>query len=448
MKRKRTKPLIRLLSSQWAKLGLATVFSVFISVCAKAQTAGDDTKPVRDLNSELRNRTWSIYAQGGVSWATGVWYPNENAKRSYNQSPAVGGGVDFTIRPWVRIGAEYLYSRYRREQRYSEIDANAVPAKTYGNYMMNTHNVKVGAGFNFMEFWPARRAQWLNIWLGTGVGHTFARGNEYGIYFSNTVTQGGVTKPLTGGTSISNDMEVTITGNVKTTNRHESFNKFYIPASLNVEADLCRNVTLGLKGEMDWLLNREDIAPKNLIYGLVTLRYNFVPSRAKALTKYYDGQVSMLNDRVNTLMADVESANSRLQDAEAAKARLESENADLQRRLNDCEEEKARAAVQELPSHYVQFGHDKSAVTKEEAEKLRAFAQTVQGRPLKLVAEASTPGTKQYNQKLSERRLSRVMKILKKEGFLHKNLYWSIAIGADNGKPSAEGRRVTITVQE
>ena len=48
-----------------------------------------------------------------------LWYQNLDAKRSYKQSPAVGGGVDFTIRPWVRVGAEYLWSRYRREQRFS-----------------------------------------------------------------------------------------------------------------------------------------------------------------------------------------------------------------------------------------------------------------------------------------------------------------------------------------
>lgn len=74
----------------------------------------------QNLNSELRRNTWSIYAEGGLSWATDVWYQNLNAKRSYNQSPAVGGGIDFTIRPWVRVGVEYLWSRYRREQRFSQ----------------------------------------------------------------------------------------------------------------------------------------------------------------------------------------------------------------------------------------------------------------------------------------------------------------------------------------
>lgn len=204
--------------------------------CTPSRTAGGEIvlTPPRDLNSELRHRTWSFYTQGGLSWATGVWYRNLDAKRSYRQSAAAGGGFDLTIRPWVRVGAEYIWSRYRREQRLSALDAKAMPVKAYGNYMMNIHNAKLGVGLNLMEIWPERRAQWLNIWAGTGAGYTFGRGNEYGIHFSNTLTQGGQTTPLTGGASISNDDAITITGNVRTTNRHERFNAFYIPASLHV----------------------------------------------------------------------------------------------------------------------------------------------------------------------------------------------------------------------
>ena len=135
-----------------------------------------------------------------------------------------------TIRPWVRVGAEYLWSRYRREQRFSVLDTKTTPIKAYGNYLMNYHNAKLGLGFNFMELWPRRRAQWLNIWVGTGVGYTFAKGNEYGIYISNTQTQGGQTTPIGEGTTIGNDSEVTITGSIRSTNRHEKFNTLYVPA--------------------------------------------------------------------------------------------------------------------------------------------------------------------------------------------------------------------------
>lgn len=421
--------------------------------CTPSRTAGGEIvlTPPRDLNSELRHRTWSFYTQGGLSWATGVWYRNLDAKRSYRQSAAAGGGVDLTIRPWVRVGAEYIWSRYRREQRLSALDAETMPVKAYGNYMMNLHNAKLGVGLNLMEIWPERRAQWLNIWAGTGAGYTFGRGNEYGIHFSNTLTQGGQTTPLTGGASISNDDAITITGNVRTTNRHERFNAFYIPASLHVEADLCRRLTVGLKGEADWLLNRGDIAPKGYAFALVTLRYNLVPSRARVQRAYYEGEISALGGQLDALRLEADRSRARADEAEEALRLAETRNADLQGLLSDCEECRARAEAEAVASaaptsHFVQFDHNSSHVGGAEAERLRAFARSVRGERLALVAEASTPGGEDYNVRLSERRLRRVVEILVGEGLSAGDLRPATAIGARNGKPSAEGRRVTITV--
>lgn len=435
-----------LLSGRMARAGLTVLLALFALSAAQAQTDEGSTKQdTRDQNSELRNRTWSIYAEGGLSWATDVWYPNLNAKRSYKLAPVVGGGVDYTIRPWVRVGAEYLWSRYRREQRLSQLDTKTMPVKAYGNYLMNFHNTKLSVGFNLMELWPRRRAQWLNIWAGTGVGYTFAKGNEYGIYISNTQTQGGTTTPLTEGASISNDDAITITGNVQTKNRHEKFNTFYVPASLHIEADVSRRFTVGLKGEMDWLFNRKGVAPKNLIFALATLRYNFVPSRARVQRAYYEGEIATLGDRVNALQREASETKAH---AEAERARLQQQNADLQRRLQDRENAKPAAAIAVQPSHFVQFDHNSSYISRTEAERLKAFAQSVRGKQLSIVAEASTSGSDSYNQQLSERRLTRVVEALLKEGFAPEELRPTTAIGEQNGKPAAEGRRVTITVEK
>ena len=449
MNKRRTKPLIPPHCGRWARMGLSVLFAAIVAVGAQAQTSGEgSTQPPQDRNSELRTRTWSVYAQGGVSWATDVWYQNLDAKRSYKQSPAVGGGVDFTIRPWVRVGAEYLWSRYRREQRFSQLDTKTMPVKAYGNYLMNFHNAKLGVGFNFMELWPARRAQWFNIWVGTGVGYTCARGNEYGMYFSNTKTVGGQTTPFTDGESIGNDGSVTVTGNVQTKNRHEQFNTFYVPASLHIEADVSRQFAIGLKGEMDWLFDRKDIAPKNFVFALATVRYNFVPSRAKVQRAYYQGELSTLGDRVNALQREAAEAKAHAEREAADRATLQQENTDLRSRLQDCETAKpAQTAAVQL-SHFVQFDHNSSYMSREEADRLRAFAQSVKGQKLALTAEASTPGNNDYNQQLSERRLSRVVEALVKEGFAPEDLHPTTAIGEQQGKPAAEGRRVTITIQQ
>ena len=439
------KSFILPLSGRWARVSLTALLVAVAAVGAKAQTNDDGvTQLPRNLNSELRTRTWSIYAQGGLSWATSVWYQNLDAKRSYKLSPAVGGGIDFTIRPWVRVGAEYLWTRYRREQRFSALDTKAMPVKAYGNYMMNLHNAKLGVGFNLMELWPSRRAQWLNIWAATGAGYAFAKGNEYGIWFSNTKTQDGATTPFVDGETVSNDDAITLTGNVRTKNRHEAFNSFYIPASLHIEADVSRRFTLGLKGEVDWMLNREGIAPKNLILALATVRYNFVPSRAKALRTYYEGELAALNDRVNALQGEAAQAKANAEREAAARLQADRQSDDLQRRLADCEQ--ARTVTAATAAHVVQFDHNSSYMSREESDRLKAFARTVRGQQLALTAEASTPGSDEYNALLSQRRLQRVVDALVKEGFAPEDLHPQDAIGERNGKPAAEGRRVTITI--
>ena len=445
MNTRRTKPLIPLFSGRWVKVGLSVLLTTLAFVGAQAQTASKAVAdPPRDTNKELRNHTWSIYAQGGLSWANGVWYPNIDAKSSYKQSPAVGGGIDFTIRPWVRIGADYIWSRYRREQRFSVIDNNVMPVKTYGNYMMNTHNIKLGVQFNLMEFWTARKAQWFNIWLGTGLGGTLARGNEYGVWISNT--KNGTSSSIGNDANISNDGTVTITGNVSTHNRHENFNKLYIPATLHIEADVSRQFTVGVKGEMDWLLNRQEVAPKHLIYALATVRYNFVQSRASKLRDYYDGEIAALNDRANSLRQEADSEKARAEQEAQLRQKAEQENADLQRQLDDCQNSKK--AVEATPEHYVQFAHNSSYMSREEKDRLRSFARSVKGEKLTIVAEASTPGTSDYNQLISERRMKRVVDLLLKEGFSLQDLQPQTAIGAKNGKKTFEGRRVTIKVKK
>lgn len=306
--------------------------------------------------------------------------------------------------------------------------------------------MKLGVQFNFMEFWPNRKPQWLNIWMGTGLGGTFARGNEYGIWVGNTVSENGNTKPFFGDINISNDATVTVTGKVATVNRREKFDKLFIPATLHIEADVSRQFTLGLKGEMDWLLNRQEVAPKNLIYALATVRYNFVKSRASKLREFYGEEIAALNDRANSLRQEAEAEKARADSEAALRQQAEQHNSDLQRQLDDCQQ--GKKVVAEAPEHYVLFANNSSYMSREETDRLRSFARSMKGEKLAILAEASTPGTPEYNQAISERRLKRVVKVLLKEGFAPEDLHPQTAIGAKNGKNNYEGRRVTITVKK
>ena len=195
---------------------------------------------------------------------------------------------------------------------------------------------------------------------------------------------------------------------------------------------------------MDWLLNRKDIAPKNLVFALATVRYNFVPNRARAQRACYEGAIATLGDRVNALQREASEAKAQADKAENARRQAEQQNADLQRRLQDCENSKPTAATAAQPSHIVQFDHNSSYMSRAEADRLKAFARSVRGKKLSLMA----PGSNGYNQQLSERRLTRVVEVLVKEGFALEDLHPTTAIGEQKGKPSAEGRRVTITVEQ
>jgi len=430
-------------------LAVALLAVLTFPVTVKSQTVEGEIPPVLlDLNSELRSNTWSVYAQGGLSWATGVWYESIDAKRSYGLSPAVGGGIDYNIRPWIRVGVEYLWSNFRREQRQSTLDPSVMPMKAYGNYLMNYHNGKLGVGLNFMELWPKRKAQWFNIYLGTGVGYTVGRGNEYGIWFSNTLTRNGETVPITGDINVSNESTLTINGGVTASNRHEGYECPYVPASLHIEADLCRRVTIGLKGEMDWILKRGDIAPKNYILGLATLRYNFVPNKVKAVARYYAGEVASLEAQVNDLQKALAESKAAAEKAGVEIDRLNGVTDDLRRGLDECEESKKGLVPAEKVSHVVYFPTNSSRFSKEEGEALKAFAATVHGKRLSLLAESSTSGASDYNQVLSEKRMERVIDALVEAGIPREDIHPTIAIGERNGIATVDGQRVTIVVEE
>ena len=73
--------LSRPLSGRMARVGLSVLLTATITVAAHAQTETDTAMQNRqDYNKELRTRTWSIYAESGVSWATGVEYSRLDAK--------------------------------------------------------------------------------------------------------------------------------------------------------------------------------------------------------------------------------------------------------------------------------------------------------------------------------------------------------------------------------
>lgn len=78
-------------------------------------------------NSAYRTSTWSLYAEGGATMVHGLGMSSVDAPPGMNIFPEIGAGVSFNIRPWIRLGLNYDFSKYAREQRFSEFQPLGVP---------------------------------------------------------------------------------------------------------------------------------------------------------------------------------------------------------------------------------------------------------------------------------------------------------------------------------
>lgn len=81
-------------------------------------------------NSAYRTSTWSLYAEGGATMVHGLGMSSVDAAPGMNIFPEIGAGVSFNIRPWIRLGLNYDFSKYAREQRFSEFQPIEIPAGT------------------------------------------------------------------------------------------------------------------------------------------------------------------------------------------------------------------------------------------------------------------------------------------------------------------------------
>ena len=380
-----------------------------------------------------RTNTWSVYAQGGVSFATGGdMLKNTNTVRGVEIAPFVGGGVNYNIRPWVRLGLNYAFSKYQREQRLSQIEADGT---AYRDQRMLYHDVDLTGEFNILELWPSRQNKRLNIYLGTGFGCMFAKGSAYDIRMGTVETD----------KSTSTRDDITWQAWLKAKNSHSYGNSFYIPARLNVEYDLSPNWTIGAKGECNFLLKKRDYLPAQTELAGVLVRYNFVPGngkkdkeKIKELLNQYDAlqqQNDALNERNRQLAQDLDDAN-RQKD-------------DLQKQLRDCEESKK---ANEVMRRDIIFSVNNAEVAKDEMAKVDDIVRYLNDNPSATVAvtgyaDAGT-GNADVNAKISQKRADVVKQALISAGIAANRI--TTDSKGDKVQPFAENdrNRVTICIAE
>lgn len=238
----------------------------------------------------LRTNTWSIYGQGGVSWATGLEFQNVNPSTATSIAPELGAGVNYNLRPWIRLGLNYEFSKYKREQRFNALQPVAptldIPGfnlaennggMAYRKMWTQYHNADFTIDFNVVQLlWNNRKSGRFNLYLGSGIGMMFANGNTYAIGMGD---ERWVDPNNYAAEHQVKDNWASLAWVTVDNNRHH-FEERYVPIVLTAEYDVSSRVTLGVKGQYKSLISPEAaLAPDALCAAAFVVRYNILGPR-------------------------------------------------------------------------------------------------------------------------------------------------------------------------
>lgn len=411
---------------------------------------------------DLRKNTWSVYGQVGASWATGVDFKNINPSAGTSTAVGIGAGVNYNIRPWIRLGLNYEFSKFKREQRLGDLismgpiqdmsdkyelrEINGGMA--YANLWTHYHNVDLTAEFNIMELWKNRKAQRFNLYAGTGIGGMIAKGNSYiiGMGYEEWVDPYNYKNGLQVGdnwTSVSW---------VRANNSRHSFKSLYVPFSLSAEYDVTPQLTLGVKGQYKVVFSSNDFAPKGVVAAAFVVRWNFGAAKRgiQSYRKKYESALAEYNTS-NQLYKDLatkydaERANRRAAEENYKKSleALNNENATLKKELGDCVNSRS---AEEFVIIFDQNVAEVSQYNKARLADLAGQLKSGETVTISLIGEASAEGKDMANQELSEKRLASVMSVLNEYGINSDRIKSTKAVGATNNIYDASARRVIIRV--
>lgn len=401
-------------------------------------------------SSAYRTATWSLYAEGGATMAHGLGMSSVDAAPGMNIFPEIGAGVSFNIRPWIRLGVNYDFSKYAREQRFSEFQPLEIPAgegtlsEQYGGLVYSKmwthyHAADLTLEFNIMELWRNRQDRRLNLYAGAGFGWLFASGNTYDISMGHERWSG--------------SYKETINTWLDAVNSRHKYDVGYVPMLLSAEFDVSPVVTVGVQGNYKRLFSCDN-APKGIGTASVVLRLNILGSKSGYKStgrKLRESELALAAMTVSGAAAKADcEASGKAKDEALASAM--SENASLKERVDALEKEnaglKARRTSETLEKLTVQFSNDSFRLSAAAKADLDAFAERMKAlneTELVVVGEASATGASGHNQRLSELRIETVLDYLWKQGVDCSRAFRQ-PLG-DSGKDASDAaRRATILV--
>ena len=418
--------------------------------------------PLIDIGAQERGSgtyrtcTWSLYGEAGATMSHGIGISNVNAAPWTSVSPEIGAGVSFNIRPWIRLGLNYDFSKYARELRFDKLQPFGDSARdrlllektgglAYTKMWTQYHATDLTLEFNVMEIWKNRTDKRFNLYAGACFGWLFARGNTYNIAMGNERWK--------------EKYKETTNIWLKAENTRHNYNTGYVPMLVSAEFDVSPIVTLGLQGNYKRLL-KCDNAPKGIGTVSMVVRLNLLggksgyKSKSHILRESQNALAAMtdMNEAVKEDYEDsVHSLKDDLADSENEVARLKSELEDLKKEnesLKSQAEENPKMSRDTLGNICVMFDFDSSKLHKQAKTELDDFAKRIKstgGYELFVTGEASASGDSRYNLKLSELRIDSVISHLSKKGIDCSRAYRQ-PLG-DTGKDSTKSaQRVTILI--
>lgn len=448
--------------------------------------------PLIDIGAQERGSgtyrtcTWSLYGEAGATTSHGIGISNVNAAPWTSVSPEIGAGVSFNIRPWIRLGLNYDFSKYARELRFNKLQPLDTPAgdgtidtdgthtgdlsgdfsgeiipgidgtpagdrllleKTgglaYTKMWTHYHATDLTLEFNVMEIWKNRTDKRFNLYAGAGFGWLFAKGNTYNIAMGNERWK--------------EKYKETTDIWLKAENTRHNYNTGYVPMLVSAEFDVTPIVTLGLQGNYKRLL-KCDNAPKGIGTVSMVVRLNLLGGKSG-----YKSKASRLRESENALAA-MRDMNEVLKDeCEDSMSDLKDELAESQHEIEKLkseleglkkENEELKTQVEEQPKHdtldtgCAMFDFDSYKLRPQAKAELNDFAnrlKSMEGYDLVVIGEASAIGDSGYNQRLSERRIGSVINYLGKKGIDCSSAYRQ-ALGDSRNDKSESAQRATILV--
>lgn len=408
--------------------------SLTIIICSLLALLSARAEVVESYDN-LRTNSWSLYLLGGGSFAQGEGLIENVAPDAYIfVCPSFGGGVTYNPRQWMRFNLAYEMSKYRRQQNLLDIQPDGL---AYRNLEAMYHDVELNFETNFAELFKRKNKQW-NVYLGTGLGGMFATGLDYQIRIQDPYVNPELYDP--------NRFDSQITAE----NVLRGLHALYFPVNLSVEYDIAPRFTIGVRGNLKMIINRQEYLPTFTESVGVVLRFNFVGRRHgytsnKRHISNLNGQLDYQEDAINRMNSDLNARKRQTRD-------LADEIDRLQKDLDDCNSRVVLPVVKEVRNteFVVYFAHDSYDLDDAALDVIAEAAEYIDEEPnatATIVASCSTIGTEQYNQKLSERRANAVHQALLAAGVPEEVIGKINAIGSYGMDERDRSRRAIINVK-